>query len=156
MSLVPKVTKETLELPGLGSFKFEWMKRSVISQREIKYNLVMHIFHIKDAHLMDNIKAAWTQSGIADQGISLEMNYTDEFEGYVIDAYDIILFAIDPSFTQTYKDMFVNALKKVYQEKLDELQGRDADSADGNAVQAVQRTTEKQARTEDQEGDLGH
>lgn len=143
----PEVHTEQIELPGLGTFKLEWLVRDVMKLDEITNNLIMHIYHVRDRDFMDKIRAAWESSGIAGLGISLEMSYTEEFEGFPIDAFDAILYSIDPCMATNYKSMFITALQAVCKEVLDDR--RSIHSPNRNEMQAMQLPADEQEGQED-------
>ncbi len=118
--LVPEVTTEQIDFPGLGVFKVEWLVRDVLSLNEVSNNLILHLYHVPDPHFPAKMQDAWRKSGLAEMGISIETSYTKEFEGYPIDAFDAILYGIDPCFAEDYKSRFIKALKEICEEASDE------------------------------------
>ena len=116
--MIPEVHVETLNLHGLGEHKIEWLIRSVDKYGatiELKHNLIIHIYHVADYEFLEKLKAAWEASGLANQGIALERSYTDRIGDFEIDAYDAILYDIDPCFAESYKDTYLRAVAKLYE-----------------------------------------
>ncbi len=116
--MIPEVNVETLMLHGLGEHKVEWLIRSVDKYGptvELKHNVVIHIYHVADHEFLDKMKIAWETSGLANQGIALERSYTDRLGDFEIDAYDAILYDIDPCFAESYKDTYLRAVAKLYE-----------------------------------------
>lgn len=130
---VPEVHTDQIEIPTMGTKKLEWLSRAVMAKDEVHHNLILHIYHVRDENFMAMMEKAWATSGIMDQDITCELSYTDEFEGYEIDAYDAIFFKVDPLYAKAYKDMFVKALCDLYQEQAD---ARNAES-DGTRRQEL-------------------
>lgn len=145
----PEVHTEQIELPGLGILKLEWLVRDILRLDEITNNLIMHIYHVRDDGFMDKVRAAWESSGIANLGIAIEMSYTDQFEGFPIDAFDVILYAIDPCMARSYKSMFVSALQTTYQEIIDGRKRQPLHPTNRNEMQEMQSLADEQEGPED-------
>ncbi len=146
--LVPEVTEEQVEFPGLGVFKVEWLVRDVLSIDEVSNNLILHIYHVPDPNFPVKMQDAWKKSGLADQGISLETSYTKEFEGYPIDAFDAILYGIDPCFAESYKTKFVKALQEICKESFDGTRTK-LHPPNRNEMQEMRLPTDEQEGPED-------
>lgn len=151
MSIIPEVHVDQIKIPGHGTKKLEWLSRAVMAKDEINHNLIIHIYHVEDVNFMKMMERAWSRSGIMDQGITCELSYTDEFEGFEIDAYDAIFFKVDPMYAKAHKDMFVRALIALYQEQSDARDGGSDDSGrkvlrgtGGDAVPKMQQNSNRQ------------
>lgn len=115
--MIPDVKVTQLNLPGMGSYKVEYLIRDIQKMNknmEVTHNLIIHMYHVKDNRFMERMKQAWHNSGLADRGVALERCYTDEINDFVIDAWDAILYDIEPYAAESYLKMFLGALEKIY------------------------------------------
>lgn len=150
---IPDVHEEKIDIPGLGVKKLEWLSRAVMAKDEIHHNLILHIYHVQDENFPAMMEQAWVKSGIMDQGITCELSYTDEYEGYEIDAYDAIFFKVDPMYAKAHKDMFVRALVALYQERTNGLEnGRDESGGSGVRGTSGKEVPKMQQNSNRQEG----
>lgn len=112
MNITPvEENNETLEAPIIGSIPITWLTRSILKglpgHEEQVDNLIIHFFEVKHDNFINVLVEAWELSGLASQGIPMERSYTEEFK-----AYDAILGGIDPCYAVSFKDMFLEGVKR--------------------------------------------
>ena len=120
MNIEPVEEREEMhDLPGLGPVKVVWLVRTIMkggygeTPEQIE-NLIIHFF-VTDPRFSEVMLDAYGLSGIGDSGRSLERSYTEEFE-----AHDAIIYNIDPCFAETYKNMFIEGIKRVLRKRKDD------------------------------------